>query len=80
LGLVLGIIRDPRPPGPHSLYDLVGTGEDGWRNCETEHVGRLQVDDQFELGRLLNREISRLGSLQDAVDEIGQSSRTATNE
>jgi hypothetical protein len=35
---------------------------------EAERPGGLEVDDEFECGRLLNRKISRLSSLQGAVD------------
>jgi hypothetical protein len=37
-------------------------------NGEIVRPGGLEVDDEIECGRLLNRKISRLSSLQDAVD------------
>ena len=38
------------------LFDhLVGTGEQGGRNSETEHLGRFQVDHELEFRRLLHR-------------------------
>src|SRR4029453_4855713 len=37
------------------------------RDRETEGLGGLQVEDQFELCRLLNREIGRLGPFQDTI-------------
>ena len=46
----------------------VGAGEDQRRDSEAERPGGLEVDDEFECGRLLNRKISRLSSLQGAVD------------
>jgi hypothetical protein len=35
------------------------------RNGEAERLRGLEVDHQLELGRLLNRQIGRLGALQD---------------
>ena len=37
-----------------------------------EHFGSFQVQDQFELGRLLNGQIAGLRALQDAVDVVGR--------
>ena len=47
---------------------LVGAGEDRRRDSQAERPRGFGVDDEFECGRLLNRKISRLSSLQDAVD------------
>ena len=39
-----------------ALFDrLVSTGEQHWRNFQTESFGGLEVDHQLEPGRLLNR-------------------------
>jgi uncharacterized protein YprB with RNaseH-like and TPR domain len=32
---------------------------------QTERLGRLEIDDQFELGRLQDRQIGRLGAVED---------------
>ena len=34
--------------------DLVGAGEDRWRDCQAERLGGLQVDHQLESRRLLD--------------------------
>jgi hypothetical protein len=58
-----------------SFDDLVGAGEDQRRDRETQRSRRFHVDHQFEPARLLDREVSWLDSLQDAINEIGLSPR-----
>src|SRR5262252_1201852 len=54
----------------HSFNHLVGDREQSWRNDEPEHPRGWVVDDQLELGRLLNGQVRGLGALEDtaAVD------------
>src|SRR6266446_9957590 len=51
-----------------SFDDLVGAGEDRWRHGEAERLGGLEIDDQLESRRLLDRQISRLLALEDLSD------------
>src|SRR5438046_1156203 len=54
-----------------SLDELRRLHQHFLRDGQPERAGGLQVDDEVELGRLLHRQIGRLGSLQDLVDVGG---------
>ena len=53
---------------PVSFYDLVGAREQRLRDGEPQRLRGLQVDHQFEPGRFLDRELSRLRPPQDFAD------------
>ena len=54
----------------HDSFDhLVGAEQHAPWDLEAERLGGLQVDDQLELGRLLERDVARLRALENLVDE-----------
>jgi hypothetical protein len=58
--------------GKQHLFDrLVGAGR--W-HVEPDRLGGIEIDDQFELGRLLNRKIAGLCAARDLVDIGGRAS------
>ena len=53
----------------HQLFDhLVSARKQGVWYVEADRLGCLQVDHQLELGRVLDRQLSRLLALQNAID------------
>src|SRR5262245_46207919 len=57
----------------HRLFDhLVGAGEQGRRDVETQGSCRLQVDYELELGPLLHRQVSWFCPFENFVDEAGR--------
>jgi len=54
------------------LFDyLVGPRKDRRRDHDAECLGGLQVNDQLECGRLLDRQIGRLGTAEDLARVSG---------
>ena len=50
------------------LFDhFVCDGEHARRDSEPERLGRFQVDDKLELGRLQNRQVGGLLALEDSA-------------
>src|SRR5262245_24697528 len=49
--------------------DLIRPQQQRRRDGEADRLGGLEVDDQIELARLLNRKVTRLGTLEDPIDE-----------
>src|SRR5215470_9912151 len=50
-----------------SLDDLVGAREDQGRDLQAQSLGGLQIDDELEFGRLINRDVARFGPFEDRV-------------
>src|SRR5262245_56285763 len=58
--------------GGHALIDYLGRLEEQrLRDCQADGLGRFEVNDQFELRRLLHRQVGGLGTLQDLVNVDG---------
>jgi hypothetical protein len=55
-----------RPRG--SAHLLGGLEGERWGNGEAQRLGGLQINDQLEYSRLLDRQVGRLGPLGDLVD------------
>jgi hypothetical protein len=51
-----------------SFNHLVSAGEQRWRDFKAERLRRLKVDHKLVLGRCLDRQVSGLLALEDAVD------------
>src|SRR5215471_21097909 len=50
-----------------SLDDVIGSEQQRLRDGETDLLGRLEIDDELELRRLLDRNIAGLGTFQNLV-------------
>ena len=48
---------------------LVGAGEQRRWHGEVERLSSLEIDDQLELGRLLDRKIGRISTFQNLIDK-----------
>ena len=51
-----------------SLDHLVGGCEERFWHLDAERPRRSQVDGEYEPGRLLNRQVGRLGAVEDFAD------------
>src|SRR5206468_8162130 len=58
------VTRLPR----RSFDDLIGAGLQRERHVQPQSFGGPQVDDELELGGLLNRQLGWLGAVQNATD------------
>jgi hypothetical protein len=54
-----------------SLDHLVGAGEQGGWDIDADRLGGLEIENQLEFGRLLDRNVARLRTAQNLVDIVG---------
>jgi hypothetical protein len=54
--------------GRELLDDLVGSHKQRVRHGQAERVRSLEINRQFELGRLLGRQFAGIGPFEDAID------------
>src|SRR6266498_2886457 len=62
----------------HSFDHLVGAGKQIRRNRQAKRVGGAKIDDEVELGRLVDGKIAGLGALQDASDISSRQARRSS--
>lgn len=55
---------------PGLLEDVVGQRKHIRRDVEIQHLGGLQVENQFDLGRLFDRNVCWLGAFEYLVDKV----------
>jgi hypothetical protein len=73
------LAQDPEATSAPLLDHPIGAADQGKRKSEVEQLRGLQIDDEFNLSRLLNGKIGRLFALENPSDidtdealEIGQ--------
>jgi hypothetical protein len=53
------------------LFDhLIGAQQEGLGHLEAEHLGGGEIEDQVELGRLLDRQVAGLCAAQNLIDIV----------
>src|SRR5262245_55348319 len=73
--MVISLKDNVRDTGADPLVTLVDhgvhPGQHGGRRCDAEGTRRLAVEHELELPGLLDRQVGRSGSLDDAIDVVG---------
>src|SRR5262249_52777274 len=68
-----------RTPSLSSLDHLVGAGDECWRQIEADGARSLHVDDELKPVQLLDRELGRIGALEDAIHMRGGATPASPN-
>jgi hypothetical protein len=55
-----------------SFDHLIGAAEQHRWHFEAERFRSLEIDTQLEFGRLVKRDISRIGTSKNLIDEVGE--------
>jgi hypothetical protein len=55
--------------------DLIRPRQQRRRDCEAEGLGGLEIDDEIELGGLLDRQATRLAAFENLVDVLRRSTQ-----
>src|SRR5262249_23563614 len=63
----------------HSFNHLVGAQQERLWNREAKRFGGREIDDEIELGRLLHRQVARLGPAQNLVDIVAGAAKQVGN-
>src|SRR5215472_13071663 len=61
---------DWNSPQRRSFDQVVGAGEQDFRQRQAKRLDGLEVDRKLELGRRLNRKLARIGAPEDATDVL----------
>ncbi len=67
-GAINGLMHRTR--NVFSFDHPVGADQQPCRHRKAKRLGSLEVDHQFELGRLLNRQVGRSGTFQNTIDQL----------
>src|SRR6516162_6454562 len=66
------------PKADIRLFDhLIGEHEEVVWHFDPERPGGFEIDDEFEFGRLLDRDVAGLGPAQNLIDELGGTPKQA---
>ena len=60
-----------------SFDHLVGAQQDRCRQLDADRLGGLEIDDEIELGRLLDPKVGRLRPAQNLVNVVGGAPKQA---
>src|SRR3954453_3978630 len=62
-------------PTTTSLDHLIGASEEHRWHFEAKGFRRLEIDTQLEFGGLVKGDVSRIGTFENLVDEVGEAAK-----